>query len=126
MPGLTPDEVKATLIATSQRLPAADPQAQGAGLIDVAKAIAVKNPRKVVQDYWKSSGLGSIQAAAGSWTDTSWSGNRWSGNRWSGGTWSGGTWSGGTWSGGTWSGGTWSGGTWSGGTWSTGSWGSAP
>lgn len=91
-PRLTPDEVKALLIETAQPLPSADPQAQGAGLIDLAKAIKVRDPKKSAQKHWKAWGIGSLARSAGTWSgagwdDSDWSGNRWTGNRWTGGTW---------------------------------------
>ena len=117
-PYLKPDQIKALLTQNAARLPSADTQAQGSGLLDVAKSMKAGDPW-TLQLFWKSSGLGSLLASGGSWTGSTWS-NR--GNTWSGSTWSGSTWSGSTWSGSTWSGSTWSGSTWSGSTWSTGGW----
>ncbi len=97
-PAMTPDEVKAVLMQTAKELSDADPQAQGAGLIDLEKAVKVKDPTKLVQRYWDSWGSGSLEAAGGTWTGPTWTGNRWSGNRWSEATWTGNRWSGAIWS----------------------------
>ena len=135
-PDLTPDQVKTLLTDTSDRV-RSQSSCRGARTIDPDQAVFRPVPKGAEQDWPRSDGSGSLEAARGSYhvyrdgeplvgeidvTGGTWSGGTWSGGTWSGGTWSGGTWSGGTWSGGTWSGGTWSGGTWSGGTWSGGTW----
>jgi serine protease AprX len=141
-------------MGTATRLPAADPIAQGDGLIDLAAAKDANTPN-AIQQFTVATGLGSLEAARGSvhvkvdgkvlrgevdvrgrnwnraaWVNglrngTNWNGITWSGVTWSGITWSGITWSGITWSGITWSGITWSGITWSGITWSGVTWSSA-
>ena len=141
-PDLSPDQVKALLTSTARHLPAADAAGQGAGLLDVQRAIAAPTPADAAQSFEFSTGTGSLDAARGSmrlddgtallegeidifgntWSGNTWSGNTWSGNTWSGGEWNGNTWSGNTWSGNTWSGNTWSGNTWSGNTWSGNTW----
>jgi subtilisin family serine protease len=140
-PNLTPDQVKALLVSTATRLPSADPQAQGSGLVNVRNAKSAPTPN-AVQTWARANGTGSLEAARGSvhlehdgvvlegerdifgmpWDGQTWSGQTWSGQTWSGGAWNGQTWSGQTWSGQTWSGQTWSGQTWSGQTWSGQTW----
>ena len=145
-PGLTPDQVKRLITSTASPMPAADPLAAGAGMLDVRAASRAATP-VFVQTFPISSGLGSLEAARGSvhvsdgtaelygeydilggtwdgatWAPASLSGNTWSGGSWNGNTWTGNTWSGNTWSGNTWSGNTWSGNTWSGNTWSGNTW----
>jgi serine protease AprX len=141
-PDLTPDQVKAILTSSASDLPAADDRAQGAGLIDVQKALQTPTP-DVHQTWPSSDGSGSLEAARGSahvtdpdgnvlqgevdvqgttWSGTTWSGTTWSGGQWNGTTWSGTTWSNDAWDGTTWSGTTWSGTTWSGTTWSGTTW----
>ena len=145
-PELTPDQVKKLLTSTTTPMPAADPLAAGAGMLDVRAASRAATP-VFVQTFPISSGLGSLEAARGSvhvsdgtaelygeydilggtwdgatWAPASLSGNTWSGGSWNGNTWTGNTWSGNTWSGNTWSGNTWSGNTWSGNTWSGNTW----
>ena len=122
-PRLSPDEVKALLVGTSDRIGTSRRTCHGFGTIDPDQAVLRRVPRGADQTWRVSDVSRSLEAARGSYhvyrddeplvgeVDVT------------GGTWSGGTWSGGTWSGGTWSGGTWSGGTWSGGTWSTNTWG---
>ena len=127
-PTLRPDQVKSLLVNNADKLPNADTQAQGKGLLNVDKAMKASTPLLALQTFWRSTGLGSLLQSGGdwvrsSWSGSTWSGSTWSGSTWSGSTWSGSTWSGSTWSGSTWSGSTWSGSTWSGSTWSTGSWG---
>ena len=140
-PNLTPDQVKKLLTSTATPLPAADPVAQGSGLINLKSATAAATPN-YVQSWPLSTGTGSLEAARGSahvemdgvelngerdifntpWDGTSWSGTSWSGTSWSGGMWNGTSWSGTSWSGTSWSGTSWSGTSWSGTSWSGTSW----
>jgi serine protease AprX len=113
-PDLTPDQVKSVLVSTARPLPAADRQAQGAGLLDIDAALAAPTPSNAAQDHPRAAGSGSVELSRGT--------PRHRPGQWRGEVWSGSTWSGSTWSGSTWSGSTWSGSTWSGSTWSTGAW----
>jgi subtilisin family serine protease len=149
-PNLTPDQVKALLISTANRLPKADRQAQGAGLIDLKSASKARVPT-AVQSYPLSDGTGSLEAARGtshvaddgveiygevdifgqawdgrswsgrSWSGTSWEGDSWMGRSWSG-VWEGMSWAGRSWSGRSWSDTYWDGRSWSGRSWSGRSW----
>ena len=148
-PGLSPDQVKYLLKTTAVRLPNADSDAQGAGLLNVKAAKEAATPLALfaAQPFALATGLGTLEGARGSvhvtdgttvltgemdifgatfdtsiWALGSLTGNTWSGGTWNGNTWSGNTWSGNTWSGNTWSGNTWSGNTWSGNTWSGNTW----
>ena len=146
-PNLTPDQVKYLLTSTADRLPKADRQGQGAGLIDVKQAAHQSLPRRgVTQNYPLSNGTGSIEAARGtshvadggveiygevdifgqawdgrSWSGRSWSETSWQGSMWMGRSWSG-TWEGVSWAGRSWSGRSWSDNVWDGRSWSGRSW----
>ncbi len=140
-PDLTPDEVKAMLMQSATPVRGYDPVFQGAGVIDVAAALAV-DAAGAKQTWEASTGSGSLDAARGtqrvtingeelsgevtvngaSWSGASWSGASWSGASWSGASWSGASWSGASWSGASWSGASWSGASWSGASWSGASW----
>ncbi|MDQ3646492.1 MAG: S8 family serine peptidase, partial [Actinomycetota bacterium] len=149
-PNLTPDQVKALLMSTAQKLPAADATAQGSGLVNLKAAAAAPTPNSV--QTWPSSvgdpssctclieparGTVHVKSDEMQYTDAEgnthvmpaqtlegeidWFGNSWSGNSWSGNSWSGNSWSGNSWSGNSWSGNSWSGNSWSGG-WNGNSW----
>jgi serine protease AprX len=148
-PNLTPDQVKWLLKASATSLSGADAEGQGAGLVNLKKALATGTPSNATQSWAPAgvvptaapSGPGTPPPPAGS-TDScdydpaqgppspmtvmcGWSGGQWSADAasFAGGTWTGGTWTAdGTWRGGTWTGGTWTGGTWTGGTWTGGTW----
>jgi serine protease AprX len=140
-PDLTPDQVKALLKSTARPIPGASEACQGAGVIDLKAAFKAPTP-EAVQTWEPSTGLGSLEAARGSyhveqdgvalvgeqdifggtWDGASWSGASWSGTSWSGGEWNGASWSGASWSGASWSGASWSGASWSGASWSGASW----
>jgi serine protease AprX len=132
-PGLTPDQVKALLTSSARRLSGADPDAQGAGMLDVAAATATPTPA-ATQSWPRSLGTGSLELARGSahvavngttvtgeqsvfltaWDAVGWTTALLGGTTWSGGSWSGNTWTGNTWTGGSWLGNTWTGNTWTG------------
>ena len=143
-PAYSPDDVKWMLERTAKKLPMADAQAQGAGAIDIRKAVETPIPGSAdtTQRWAPSTGTGSLDAARGSyrltrdgvvldgerdifgtpWDGVSWSGVSWSGVSWSGGDWNGVSWSGSGWGGVSWSGVSWSGVSWSGVSWSGVSW----
>jgi serine protease AprX len=140
-PDLTPDQVKRIFTATASPMPSADQMAQGAGVLDVRRALNRATPTGGVQRFEKSTGAGSLDAARGSlhveyngvpltgeqdimgnsWNGAGWSSAMWNGG-WSGGNWNGAGWSGAGWSGAGWSGAGWSGAGWSGAGWSGAGW----
>jgi serine protease AprX len=153
-PTLTPDQVKYLLTSTATRLDArkaplsGNPQAQGAGELNLQKALDTPTPA-AAQTWAASLGTGSLEAARGSafvadpvtgvelhgeqdimgraWNATSWSTQAtnctaWDDDTWNGTTWSSRTWSSTTWTGATWSSRTWSDATWTGTTWSSRTW----
>ena len=139
--GVTPDQVKALLASTANKLPGATPECQGAGMIDLKRALNTPTPN-ALQNHPVSTGLGSLDAARGSsrlsddgvalegefdifgnpWDAKSWSANSWSGKSWSGGEWNGKSWSGSSWTGKSWSGTSWATTTWLQNSWSGKSW----
>jgi serine protease AprX len=151
-PGLKPDQVKALLTNTARPLAAADPLAQGAGLIDVLAASRASVPGDAPQRWPHSSGTGSLDAARGSAVvqvsgtvlqgerdifGMAWGGARWAQETYEGDTWHGGRWNGHVWAGNgpsdsssgvngwqtvPWAGLSWSGLSWSGLSWSGLSW----
>jgi serine protease AprX len=98
-PELTPDQVKALLIAGAVDLP--DPrEADGAGRVDLARTLAAPVPDAAsVRQRWIPAYIdrraliralrSNDEYATGG---AEWSGRRWSGRRWSGRRWSGASW----------------------------------
>ncbi len=149
-PSLTPDQVKYILTHTANATASDDPNSVGAGLLDIAQAVAAPPSGEANQGVTPSGGIGSIAASQGSVglvarasntvlgplksvvplkdvdnADPSgggWYGTGWYGGGWYGGGWYGGGWYGGGWYGGGWYGGGWYGGGWYGGSWYGGSW----
>jgi len=146
-PTMTPDEVKAALVATATPVPGVPPLYQGAGQLDVDAALAAVRaaPKpgpaltallsSVVQKYPVATGLGSLEAARGGSNlvdpdngvvlagEVDVQGRAFDAASWSawsatGTAWSGGTWNGARWSGDGWSGARWSSALWSGARWS--------
>ena len=150
-PSLTPDQVKALLTSTARKLPAADPQASGKGLIDLKRAIQTATPT-VTQDAVRSTGTGSLELARGGralvrndvaltgerdifgkpydaaaqaaarTSLSSWSGGAWNGSTWTGVSWDGVSWDGVSWDGVSWNGVSWNGVSWNGVSWDGVSW----
>jgi hypothetical protein len=128
-PGLSPDDVKATIGTYATDLAAVDATRDGRGQID-GSAIVGKAPVASKQNFPNTNtGPGGKMViptgstwSGGGWTGSSWSGSSWSGQVWSGSSWSGSSWSGSSWSGSSWSGSSWSGSSWSGSSWSGSSW----
>jgi serine protease AprX len=150
-PSLTPDQVKALLTSSTSSLPAADLQAQGAGIVNVDAAAKSSTPN-ARQSFPLSSGTGTLDGARGAAkltlngvtlsgqkdifgrpyaaatraaqqaTETSWVGGLWNGSSWAGSSWAGSSWAGSSWAGATWAGSSWAGSSWAGATWATGTW----
>src|SRR5207244_8415878 len=130
-PELTPDRVKAALTRSAFRLPGGD-GGQGAGELNLARAV-VAPVAGAGQNWARSTGTGSIDAARGSaqlsvggdvltgenslwgpfdaatWALASSAGTAWVGGRWMGHELAGADWRGTSWAGRTWSGLYWSG-----------------
>ncbi|MEZ5409016.1 MAG: S8 family serine peptidase [Acidimicrobiales bacterium] len=145
-PEMTPDQVKAMLKSTARPLAGTSANAQGAGVIDVGKALAAKVPAAgTARQRWKvSTGRGPIEAARGDahlvaddgtvlsgevdllgqpWNGSVWAPLSTAGAAWAGGTWNGNVWTGTgfetslTVDGVAWTGRTWRSATWTGRTW---------
>jgi len=125
---VTPNQVKARLIGTTNPGPVANPFVDGHGELDVYGA-ATAGPMNLQQ-----SSAGEVFHAIGStvglnntgpdntWNPALWSGGAWNGGAWNGGAWNGGAWNGGAWNGSSFTGGAWNGGAWNGGAWNGGAW----
>jgi serine protease AprX len=113
-PELTPNQVKALLKAGAAGLPGGV-AADGAGRVDLARALALPAPAAAAQPFqpavldlrvlWadltdEANGTApAVGTGENGWTGRSWSGRSWSGRSWSGRSWSGRSWSGSDWSG---------------------------
>ncbi|HLY84697.1 MAG TPA: S8 family serine peptidase, partial [Acidimicrobiales bacterium] len=127
-PSYTPDQVKAVLVGTASPLRGYSRDAQGAGRVQVAAALAAA-PGPAVWQATVATGLGSIEASrAGNHVTAFCNGEPtvirgemnvscqpWDPAAFTGGSWTGGSWTGGSWTGGSWTGGSWTGGSWTGG-----------
>jgi len=116
-PEMTPDQVKALLMATARSIPNSSTTAQGAGMIDLREALRAPVPA-ADQSFPLSTGLGSIEAARGGghleatdgsvlageidvlgapWKPQVWAPRSSAGSAWDGGTWNGSVWAGSEW-----------------------------
>jgi serine protease AprX len=151
-PGLTPNQVKARLLATTSPGPLGNPFVDGHGALDAyaaATAGAVSfsqstagllptllslllplTPSSRLSTWNPSlwSGL-SLSPPAGSdprsglaWDGGDWDGGAWTGRAWNNGWWSGALWNAGDWTGRAWNNGAWAGSAWNGAAWSGGTW----
>jgi serine protease AprX len=150
-PNLTPDQVKAQLVRTAEPLKEDDSPIQGAGLIDLKRALKEPVPSvgNAAQPFAPARGTGSLEASRGgshvvdpetgdalmgeqdifgqawdaeAWTTATALGRAWSGGTWNARRWSGDTWSGSSWASGSWESAEWSGRAWSGRAWSGRAW----
>jgi serine protease AprX len=151
-PQATPDQIKALLTSSCDKLSAFSWKQYGCGELDMSRLLTAQLPLWATQYNAPSTGIGSLEASRGTdhltqngvvlqgeqdifgqpfnsalmaaleATGSSWSGGTWNGSSWSGSSWSGSSWSGSSWSGSSWSGNSWSGSSWSGNSWSGSSW----
>jgi serine protease AprX len=132
-PGLTPDEVKARLLGTTNPGPVGNPFVDGHGALN-AYAAATSGP----MDLNQSAGglLGALLGATVSLSPTgsadTWNASLWSGlslnqapgsgGNWNGWAWDGSDWNGWTWTSRAWNDGGWAGATWNGEDWASRAW----
>ncbi len=148
-PELTPDQVKAMLTSSCDRLSSFNWKQAGCGELDMGKLLSVSPPSFWAAQQYNapSTGTGLLEGSRG--TDhismngvvlqgekdifgkpfvsaamaaLEAAGSSWSGGMWNGSSWSGSSWSGSSWSGSSWSGSSWSGSSWSSLVWSASSW----
>ena len=148
-PQLTPDQVKAMLTSSCDKLSGYNWKQQGCGELDLNKLLNTSVPSVFASQQYNApaTGTGSLEASRG--TDhismngvllqgeqdifgqpfnsalmaaLEAAGSSWSGGMWNGSVWAGSSWSGSSWSGSSWSGSSWSGSSWSGSSWSGSSW----
>jgi serine protease AprX len=137
-PGLTPNQMKARLLGTTNPGPAGNPFTDGHGALNVYAA-ATSGPMTFNQSAagltptWSGSTVSLSPTRpvdtwnAGLWSGTSWNqppatGTAWNGTAWNGGAWNGWAWSGAAWNGGAWNGAAWNGGGWTGWAWNDSAW----
>jgi serine protease AprX len=137
-PGLTPDQLKARLLGTTNPGPIGNPFVDGHGALS-AYAAATCGPMNLSQ-----SSVGLIPSLVGAltslvptsrvnswnaslWSGVSWnqppsSGHAWNGLAWDGGDWDGWAWTGRAWNDGWWAGALWNADDWAGRAWNDGAW----
>jgi serine protease AprX len=151
-PWMTPDQLKALLMGSAERLPVADPIAQGNGMLDLVNARDAATPRAAVQSWPRATGGGSLDAARGTahvdidgatlvgetdvtgsaWSPATWTAAAAAKRTWEGGSLVGsprtgasflaGAWNGVVWNGHTWNADSWAGQTWDGTSWTATPW----
>jgi serine protease AprX len=143
-PQLTPDQVKAMLTSSCDKLSGYNWKQQGCGELDLNKLQNASVPSVFASQQYNlpSTGTGSLEASRGSdhismngvalqgeqdifgqpFNSAALAALEAAGSSWSGGMWNGSVWSGSSWSGSSWSGSSWSGSSWSGSLWSALSW----
>jgi serine protease AprX len=148
-PQLTPDQVKAMLTSSCDKLSSYNWKQDGCGELDMGKLASASVPSVFASQQYNTAatGAGLLEASRG--TDhisingvvlqgeqdifgkpfasaamaaLEAAGSSWSGGMWNGSVWTGSSWSGSSWSGGSWSGSSWSGSSWSGSSWSDNTW----
>jgi serine protease AprX len=148
-PGLTPDQLKARLLATAGPGPVGNPFVDGHGALN-AYAAATAGPMNLSQstfgllpalpgltvslspagnpaDSWNASlwsGVSWPQTASGgpAWNGSAWNGSAWNGFAWTSRAWNDGGWQGAAWNGSAWDGSAWDGSAWAGSAWNGAAW----
>ena len=148
-PGLTPDQLKARLLGTTDPGPVGNPFVDGHGALD-AYAAASAGPMNLRQsafgllpalpgatvslspagspvDTWNRnlwSGVSWPQASGGGpgWHGSAWDGPAWNGYAWTSRAWNNGGWNGAAWNGSAWDGSAWDGSAWAGSGWDGAAW----
>ena len=151
-PTLTPDAVKALLKASATKIPLATTSYQGAGQLDLRRALLLATPVSVTQTHKVSTGLGTLEGARGidhlsmdgillagekdifglpvsmaQWAarrtqGTAWVGGLWNDREYTDIGWTGTSWCGRSWGGRSWTGRSWSGRSWTSSLWAGRSW----
>jgi serine protease AprX len=141
-PDLSPDQVKALIKSTADPLSGPGRDAQGAGRLNVAAALAAPDPSPeatrqlfapaqirgvfaalVARLPNRHADVGPIGPDGSSWGAGKWGGARWGGSSWGGSSWGGSSWGGSSWGGSSWGGSSWGGSSWGGSSWGGSSWG---
>jgi len=127
-PGLTPDQVKARLLGTTNPGPVGNPFVDGHGALD-AYAAATAGPMNFSQSAASllptlpgTTVLLSPTGPVDTWNTNLWSGTSWQQGPSDGWTWAGWAWNGGDWNGWTWTGRAWNSGDWAGSAWNGADW----
>ena len=148
-PALTPDELKARLLGTTNPGPVGNPFVDGHGALN-AYAAATAGPMNLSQStlglvltlagatvslspvsslvsswnasLWSGASWPQGPASGPSWNGTGWNGSAWNGFTWSSRAWNQGGWDGAAWNGQTWSGSAWDGSAWAGSAWNSAAW----
>ena len=150
-PSATPDQVKAALNNSAQPLPSAQDQAQGNGMINIARLIRSWPLPPATQSWPLSNGTGSLDASRGpgravldgvtlsgdnsifgpldltALAQAEEDGDAWQGTQWGGANWAddsdpNSSWNGNDWAGTSWAGTSWATGNWDGTSWAGTSW----
>jgi serine protease AprX len=142
-PGLTPNQVKARLLDTTNPGPVGNPFVDGHGALNAAAAatsgslnfaqsaanlsatpngatVSLAPTRSV--DSWNTSLWSGASWNGASWNGASWNGASWNGASWNGASWNGASWNGASWNGASWNGASWNGASWNGASWNGASW----
>jgi serine protease AprX len=142
-PDLSPDQVKAMVKSSADPLSGPGPDAQGAGRLNVLRALAAGSPDpasvrqlfapaeirgivvKLVAGLSKGrhADVGPIGPDGSRWGGAKWGGAKWGGSSWGGSSWGGSSWGGSSWGGSSWGGSSWGGSSWGGSSWGGSSWG---
>jgi serine protease AprX len=121
-PGITPDQVKATMAVHSVWLPNQSGANLGAGDLNMAWTLNAATEYRTQSWPSASNATAPVSAVLSARASTTPAGSTWTGSTWTSRNWTGSTWTGSTWTGSTWTGSTWTGSTWTDAAWTTKNW----
>jgi serine protease AprX len=126
-PNLTPNQVKAALLAGTTPGPSGNPFVDGHGIANAVGAITEsglslnQQGAASLEQTVAAAGPGPVSLGA-SWTASPWNPSNWSGAAWNGAAWNGAAWNGAAWNGAAWNGAAWNGAAWNGAAWNGAAW----
>jgi serine protease AprX len=126
-PTITPNQLKARLLATTNPGPVGDPFVDGHGALNAAAAAAA-GPINFAQTVLgvmptpMGATVSLVPGQADTWNPALWSGAAWNGAAWNGAAWNGAAWNGSEWNGAAWNGAAWNGAAWNGAAWNGAAW----
>ena len=124
-PGLSPNQLKADLLGTTNLGPIGNPLVDGHGALNALAAVAggVASPPALVQyPSVTAVALGATVQLSDTWSESTWNGQAWNGQAWNGQAWNGQAWNGQAWNGQAWNGQAWNGQAWNGQAWNGQAW----
>ncbi len=121
-PGLSPDQVKATLLSTVTAGPVGNPFVDGHGALAVGAAVDAAPLGLTQQSSSVAVSFGTTVSLEASWSASSWNPGNWTSTAWNSTSWNSTSWNSTSWNSTSWNGSAWNSTAWNGAAWNSTSW----